>query len=145
MRCDWEQRIVEATRSGSWTSSLRAHLQDCPQCAQTELIASSLQEAAAVRSLELPPAGMVWRRAQAIQRERRLQRAVRRPFLIAGALGVIYCLVFLLWGVSQLPASVYRWFALSPGQSGGVIFVGASLSAIVAIVGSYVFLTENKR
>jgi hypothetical protein len=145
MRCDWEQRIVEATRSGSWTSLLRAHLQDCPQCAQTELIAASLQEVAAVRSLELPPAGMVWRRAQAMQRERELQRAVRRPFLIAGAFGVVYSLVLLLWGVSQLPASVYRWFALSSGQNGSVTFAGASLLAIVAIVGSCLFLTESKR
>jgi hypothetical protein len=143
MRCDWEQRMVEATHSGSWTSSLRAHLQDCPQCAQTELIASLLQEAAAVRSLALPPAGMVWRRAQAVQRERKLQRAVRRPFLIAGALGFIYCLVLLLWGMSQLPVSVYRWFTLSAGPSGSVIFAGASLSAIMAAVGSYMFLTEN--
>lgn len=97
-----------------------------------------------MRSLALPPAGMVWRRAQAVQRERKLQRAVRRPFVIAGALGFVYCLVLLLWGMSQLPASVYRWFTFSAGPSGSVIFAGASLSAIVAVVGSYVFLTENK-
>jgi hypothetical protein len=145
MRCEWEQRIVEATRSGSWTSSLREHLQECQQCLQTELIAASLQEAARIGSVELPPAGMVWRRAQAIQRERRLQRAVRRPFLIAGALGVVYSVVFVLWGASQLPASVYRWIALSPGQNGGVTFAGAFLSAIVAIAGSYVLLNENSR
>jgi hypothetical protein len=147
MRCKWERQIVEATRSGLWTSSLRDHLRDCQQCTQTELIAASLQGTATetMQALELPSAGMVWRRAQAVQRERKLQRAVRRPFLIAGALGVVYSLVFVLWGVSQISASMYRWFALAPGQSGGVAFAGAFLSTIVAIVGSCMFLTENKR
>jgi hypothetical protein len=145
MRCDWEQRIAEATRSGLWTSSLRDHLRDCQACTQTELIAASLQDAAVVRSFEPPPPGLVWRRAQAIQRERKLQQAIRRPFLIAGALGLVYCLVLLLWGMSQLPASLFHWLSLSPGQTGGMILAGAFLSTIVAIVGSYLFLSENQR
>jgi hypothetical protein len=147
MKCEREQQVIEATRSGLWASSLRAHLQNCALCTQTELIAASLQEDAAnaVRVLDLPPAGMVWRRAQARRREGALRRATRRPFLIVGALGVVYSMVFLLWGISQLPQSVYRLFVAPPGLTGDVALAGAALSAILAIVGSCVLVLETKR
>jgi hypothetical protein len=147
MKCEREQQIIEATRNGAWTSSLRAHLQDCALCTQTELIAASLQEDAAsvVRRLDLPPAGMVWRRAQARRREGALQRATRRPFLIVGALGAVYSVVLLLWGITQLPQSVYRLLAASPGLTGSVALAGVTLSGILAIVGSCVLVLETKR
>ena len=49
MKCEREQQVIDATRNGSWSSSLRAHLRDCALCAQTERIATSLQETAANR------------------------------------------------------------------------------------------------
>jgi hypothetical protein len=147
MKCEREQQVIEATRNGLWASSLRAHLRDCALCAQTELIAASLQEdaAKAERMLDLPPAGMIWRRAQTRRREGALQRATRRPFLIVGALGALYSVVFLLWGIFQLPQSVYRPFVTPPGLTGGVALAGAALSGILAIVGSCVLLLETKR
>jgi hypothetical protein len=147
MKCEREQQVIEATRNGLWASSLRAHLRDCALCAQTELIAASLQEdaAKAERMLDLPPAGMIWRRAQTRRRQGALQRATRRPFLIVGALGALYSVVFLLWGIFQLPQSVYRPFVTPPGLTGGVALAGAALSGILAIVGSCVLLLETKR
>jgi hypothetical protein len=147
MKCEREQQVIEATRNGLWASSLRAHLRDCALCTQTELIAASLQEdaAKAKRVLDLPPAGLIWRRAQTRRRERALQRATRRPFLIAGALGAVYSVVFLLWGIFQLPQSVYRPFVTPPGLTGDMALAGAALSGILAIVGSCVLLLETKR
>jgi hypothetical protein len=147
MKCEREQQVIEATRNGLWASSLRAHLRECALCTQTELIAASLQEdaAKAKRVLDLPPAGMIWRRAQTRRREGALQRATRRPFLIVGALGAVYSVVFLLWAIFQLPQSVYRPFITPPGLTGGVALAGAALSGILAIVGSCVLLLETKR
>jgi hypothetical protein len=147
MKCEREQQVIEATRNGLWASSLRAHLRDCALCAQTELIAASLQEdaAKAERMLDLPSAGMIWRRAQTRRRQGALQRATRRPFLIVGALGAVYSVVFLLWAIFQLPQSVYRPFITPPGLTGGVALAGAALSGILAIVGSCVLLLETKR
>jgi hypothetical protein len=147
MKCEREQQVIEATRNGLWASSLRAHLRECALCTQTELIAASLQEdaAKAKRVLDLPPAGLIWRRAQTRRRERALQRATRRPFLIAGALGAVYSVVFLLWGIFQLPQSVYRPFVTPPGLTGDMALAGAALSGILAIVGSCVLLLETKR
>ena len=147
MKCEREQQVIEATRNGLWSSSLRAHLRDCAHCTQTELIAASLQEdaAKAKRVLDLPPAGLIWRRAQTRRREIALERATRRPFLIAGALGAVYSMVFLLWGIFQLPPSVYRPFVAPSGLAGNVALSGAALSAILAIIGSCVLLLETKR
>ena len=147
MKCEREQQVIEATRNGLWSSSLRAHLRNCAHCTQTELIAASLQEdaAKAKRVLDLPPAGLIWRRAQTRRRQGALQRATRRPFLIVGALGALYSVVFLLWGIFQLPQSVYRPFVTPPGLTGGVALAGAALSGILAIVGSCVLLLETKR
>jgi ferric-dicitrate binding protein FerR (iron transport regulator) len=147
MKCEREQQVIAATRNGVWTSWLRAHVRDCALCAQTELIAASLQEEAAKvkRGLDLPPADMIWRRAQVRRRERAQQRATRRPFLVAGALGVAYSVVFMLWAIFQLPQSVYRPFVTAPGSTGEVALAGAALSGILAIVGSCVLLLETKR
>jgi hypothetical protein len=147
MKCEREQQVIAATRSGLWASSLRAHLQDCALCAQTELIAAWLQEdaAKAVRMFDFPPAGMVWRRAQARRREGALRRATRRPFLIVGALGAVYSVVVLLWGIFQLPQSVYRLFLAPPRLSGDVALAGAAISAMLALVGSCLLALETKR
>ena len=147
MKCDREQQVIEATRNGVWASSLRAHLRHCALCTQTELIVASLQEDAAKveRLLDLPPAGVVWRRAQARRRERALQRAARRPFLVVGALGAVYSVVFLLWGIFQIPQSVYRVFIAPPGLTEHVALTGAVLSGILAIAGSCVLVLETRR
>jgi hypothetical protein len=147
MKCEREQQVIEATRSGVWASSLRAHLRDCALCTQTEWIASSLQEDAAKahRLLDLPPAGMIWRRAQARRRQDAMQRATRRPFLIVGALSAVYSVVFLLWGMFQLPQSVYRPLVTSPGLTGGVALAGAALLGILVIVGSCLLVLETRR
>jgi hypothetical protein len=147
MRCEREQQVIEATRSGIWASSLRAHFRDCALCTQTELLAAALQENAAKleRRLDLPPAAMIWRRAQIRRRVDALQRATRRPFLIVGVLSALYSVVFLLWGLFQLPQSVYRLFVTPPGLSGDVAFAAAVLSGILVVVGSSVLVLETRR
>jgi hypothetical protein len=134
-------------RNGLWTSSLRAHLRVCALCAQTELLAASLQENAATleRQLDLPPAAMVWRRAQTRRRVDALQRATRRPFLIVGALSGLYAAVLLLWGLFHLPQSVSRLLVTSPGLNGNVALAGAALTGILVIVGSCVLALETRR
>jgi hypothetical protein len=146
MKCKREQQVIEATRNGLWTSSLRAHLRDCALCNQTELIAASLKENAATleRQFDLPPAAMVWRRAQTRRRADVLQRATRRPFLIVGVLSGLYAVVLLLWGLSQLPQSVSRLLVTSPGLNGEMALAGAALAGMLVIVGSCVLILHPR-
>ena len=147
MKCEREQQVIDATRNGLWTPSLRAHLRDCALCTQTGLIAASLRENAATleRQLDLPPAAMVWRRAQTRRRVDALHRATRRPFLIVGVLSGLYAVVLLLWGLLQLPQSVSRLLVTPPGLTGEVALAGAALSGILVIVGSCVLALETRR
>ncbi|MDT7814243.1 MAG: hypothetical protein QOJ42_4159 [Acidobacteriaceae bacterium] len=147
MKCEREQKVIEATRDGLWTSSLRAHVRNCALCTQTELIAVSLQENVATLEwqLDLPPAALIWRRAQTRRRADALQRATRRPFLIVGVLSGLYAVVLLLWGLFQLPQSVSRLLVTSPGLNGNVALAGAALSGILVIVGSCVLALETRR
>jgi hypothetical protein len=147
MKCEREHLVVEATRTGSWSSSLRAHVRGCVLCTQTELIAASLKENAAnlERQFDLPPAGMIWRRGQTRRRVEALQRATRRPFLIVGVLSAFYSVVLLLWGLLQLPQSVYRMFLTPPGLTGDMALAAATLSGILIIVGSCVLVLETRR
>ena len=87
---------------------------------------------------------MIWRRAQTRRRVDALQRATRRPFLIVGALGALYSVVFLLWGLFHLPQSVYRLFVAPPGLTGDVAFAAAALSGILVIAGSCVLALGTK-
>jgi hypothetical protein len=147
MKCEREQQVIQATRDGLWTSSLRAHLRDCALCTETELIAASLKENAATleRQRNLPPAALIWRRAQTRRRADALQRATHRPFLIVGVLSGLYAVVLLLWGLFQLPQSVSRLLVTSPGLNGNVALAGAALSGILVIVGSCVLALETRR
>jgi hypothetical protein len=147
MKCEREHQVVEATRNGLWTSSLRAHVRDCALCTETELIAVSLQENSArlERRFDPPSAAMIWRRAQTRRRVDALQRATRRPFLIVGVLSALYSVVFLLWGLFQLPQSVYRLFVTPPGLTGDVALAAAALSGILVVVGSCVLVLETRR
>ncbi len=137
MKCEREQQVIDATRNGLWTSSLRAHLRDCALCTQAEWIAASLKESAATlnRQFDLPPAAMVWRRAQTRRRVDAQQRATRRPFLIVSALSGLYAVVLLLWGFLHLPQSVSRLLVTPPGLNGDVALAGAALSGILVLVG----------
>ena len=147
MKCEREQQVVEAMRKRSWTSSLRAHVRACAPCTQTELITESLHESSATleRRCDLPPAEMIWRRAQARRRVDAAQRATRRPFLIVGMLSALYSAVLLLWGLLQMPQSLYRPFLTPAGLSANVALAGATLSAILVIVGSCVLVFETRR
>ena len=97
------------------------------------------------RQLILPPAAMVWRRAQTRRRVDALQRATRRPFLIVGVLSALYSVVFLLWGLSHLPRSVYQLFVTPPGLTGDVALAAAALSGALVVVGSCVLVLETRR
>jgi hypothetical protein len=146
MKCEREQQVIHATRNGLWTSSLRAHLRECALCTETELIAASLKESAATlpRQIDLPPAGLIWRRAQTRRRVDALRRATRRPFLIVGVLSSLYAVVLLLWGLLQLPQSVARLLVTSPGLNGNLALAGAALSGII-VIGSGLLAVATRR
>ena len=76
--CEKDQEVVAALRSDSWSLELQEHARQCPVCSQIILVAEFLREEANLAEHELsalPDAVLMWRKAQALAREKALVRA----------------------------------------------------------------------
>lgn len=102
--CPFESAIVEADRTGRWNSTLQSHAAACSNCQEALLVAHALRddEAASMAEVRLPPAGLLWWKAQIQARRAALQRAAR-PIDIAEQLatillGVLLPILLLIFG-----------------------------------------------
>jgi len=133
--CDREQEVVDALRSGRWTSAwgdeIRQHVAVCAVCAEVALVAQEFQrEEELVRTglqqpgAGLPSAGLVWWKAQRAARRAAEQRAAEPIVLVARAAYALGALTALGLGVwqwprimgwlqrAQTPASIPRFAAM---------------------------------
>jgi membrane protease YdiL (CAAX protease family) len=104
IECDREQEIVEAVASGLWpdgcAEDLRNHIASCGVCNDVVVVALALQEerAGALGHVRVPPAGLVWWRAE-LRARQQAARAAERPmtliqaFAAAGTIGVTLALL----------------------------------------------------
>ena len=80
--CDREQELLTALRTGEWTAELRVHFAACESCAETAMTVGFMHQAAATADSQVPPAGLVWWKAQ-LRARRDAAHAAARPLLIA--------------------------------------------------------------
>jgi hypothetical protein len=74
--CEHENEAALAAATGTMPAWLAAHLESCPACADTALVAAALQaEARADLAQPLPEAAAVWRAALRDRRQQALARA----------------------------------------------------------------------
>jgi hypothetical protein len=107
--CPREQDVLDAVQSRRWpnraSDELRAHVVNCDVCADLAVVAGALldgDEAGTARH-EVPPASLVWWRAQLRAREEAAQAALR-PIRVA-QLAAWICVALLLLGTSAALAS----------------------------------------
>jgi predicted anti-sigma-YlaC factor YlaD len=91
--CRWEADLLDALASGRWPdradAALREHVTTCESCADLADVVKAFaaeQEAAWAESSVLPPASLVWLRAQARARAEAAREAAR-PIAVMQALG----------------------------------------------------------
>lgn len=77
-RCNREQEVLEAARSGRWGEELRSHAAACPACGEVSLVTGFLQSLAREDVSEnlLPDHSLIWRKAQWAKKREAAQRAV---------------------------------------------------------------------
>src|SRR5271165_5828678 len=75
--CEKEQAVVAALHGGTLNAELLGHAGGCPVCSEVLLVAEFLHEEGTSfdRELRLPDATVIWRKAQAMAREKALARA----------------------------------------------------------------------
>lgn len=99
--CDKEQQVADALRSCS--PELREHACQCPVCREVLLVADFLREERNLAEHELstlPAAPLIWRKAQALAREKALVRATL-PIRIARTCTFVVAILVAPWLILQ--------------------------------------------
>ena len=91
--CPHEQEVNTALRTGSWPEAcggeLRAHVASCQECSDLVLISQILQKSRsdAASTAVLPPAGLLWWKAQLQRRNAALER-MNQPVVLTGKIAL---------------------------------------------------------
>jgi hypothetical protein len=108
--CPREQDVLDAVASRRWPNrandELRAHVAGCASCADLITVAAALLDADDDRLQgELPPASLVWWRAQLSAREEAARFALR-PIRVAQAVTLVSVAVVLFIALSALAPAI---------------------------------------
>ena len=147
MWCEREADVVRSLRMGSFSVELCDHVESCVVCAETGRAAGVMLQAAALLRAEdgVPPASLVWSRAQAQRQEVGLKRATR-PLMAMRVLSVVYVILCAAWALRFVWRSVsmeleFGWDAFGGGSVG---FGMASVLVVIAI-GAWYLLYDSAR
>jgi hypothetical protein len=146
-RCDHEEEVMGALRTGLWTAELNGHLESCAVCRETKLVAESLVQYAAALRVEQEPgaADRIWRRAQMERQQMDLQRATR-PLIFMRALSLGCVAIFTAWLLRAFGQLDYRdWLRGWTGAGGETAGVGAVIAVALVAAGAVYLLREGKR
>jgi hypothetical protein len=137
--------VIRALQTGEWSSELRRHAAECPDCRQALDLAEALRAEAGRAEIVFHPPDAHW----ILERSRRMAReiAMRRvTFLMAGirALAAVYVVAAALWLLRGYAAIQYREVASSmSGNSAGFALMGATVAAVCVIAGLWPILRDR--
>jgi hypothetical protein len=135
--CPSEQQVVESIVDGRWPhasdATLVAHAAECVVCAEVIAVASAMRADydRARAAVNVPPAGLVWWRAQ-LRARRQMAETASRPITYVHALtgavaaGLFFALGGLLW--PWLRASIQWIDAASQLADVGTLWVPLALA-----------------
>lgn len=147
--CGREPDLLDAIASGRWPDraddGLREHVSQCSICAdvaEVMLAFAGEQEAAWVESRALPPANVVWLRAQArgradAAREAARPIAVMQALGFAGAAGVMSILI---GAVAWWVWSRTDWLTLSTASPESMDVMNLAIRGVLLAVGLWLVL-----
>jgi hypothetical protein len=110
--CEKEQQIVAALCGSSRDAEILGHARTCPVCSEVLLVAELLREGSQISTRELsavPDAGLVWRKAQALAREKALFRATL-PIRLARISALVIAVLAAPWLVLE-SRQLWPWMA----------------------------------
>lgn len=163
--CPREPELSEALRAGCWPAgsdaALRKHVDQCESCRSTALIAHMLREdrAEAIRAMPLASPGLLWWRAQILQRQAAIRQA-SRPVHVAITVSLVMSAVVVASVLFSLRSLIANWIsAIAAGpvsaQPGSVsspaitslplLFVLFALTALAAIGGLAVYAAVHRK
>jgi hypothetical protein len=145
MSCEHERVVIRALHSGEWSSELRLHAAECPDCSQAMDLAEALRAEARRAELHCHPPDAHWimQRSRVMAREIAVRRMTR---LLAAmrALAAVYVAAAALWLLRGYTALPYREVASSMhGTSAGFALMGAVAAAVCVAAGLWPILRDR--
>ncbi len=145
--CEWEAAVLETIRTAREDPAVRDHVATCEACRETAEAAAWMQQFAALPAdpLRLPDPGMLWWKAQLLQRwdaQRRAAAPLETGQHVQVGVGLAGCVALLAWlwprvqnwGAEVATSSVSTWASLAPGVLMATLAIGGLLAAAMAIV-----------
>jgi hypothetical protein len=130
IHCDQEAAVVQASRSGGWTSDMRRHVSRCSVCADAVLVAEFLEETNRLSEAELvslPSSEFLWWKSQLRAKQRAMNQATR-------PIEFLKVLAYAAGSVTLL------WFLVNPPQATGLSRYSAHLQQAFSEAGRYALL-----
>jgi hypothetical protein len=106
--CEKEEQLVAALCGSSRDAAILDHARICPVCSEVLLVAGFLRESTQIAAHELravPDAALIWRRAQALAREKAVVSATL-PIRLARISALVVVVLAASW---LLPTSHQLW------------------------------------
>ena len=150
-RCECEGKVIEALRTGVWTTELQDHVAACVACEETRRVAGSLLryaatlQAASGADNAAGNVDAIWRRAQAERQAMILKRATR-PLIVMRGLSVACVLAFALWALRGFSRVDYRaWIHAWAGARVETAVIGVAITVACIGVGALIMLREDRQ
>ena len=163
--CPREPELFDALQAGRWPAgsdaALREHVDQCESCRSTALIAQMLRQdrAEAIRAMPLDSPGLLWWRAQILQRQAAIRHA-SRPVHIAITVSLVLSAVVVASVLFSLRSLIANWISAvtavpvsaQPGSVSSptitslpLLFVLFALTALAAIGGLAVYAAVHRK
>ena len=110
--CEKEQQIVAALFGGSRDAEILGHARSCPVCSEVLLVVELLRKSTQIATHELsglPDAGLIWRKAQSLAREKALVRATL-PIRLAKIFAIVVAVPAASWLILE-SHQLWSWMA----------------------------------
>ncbi|HSL22420.1 MAG TPA: hypothetical protein VK886_12870 [Vicinamibacterales bacterium] len=142
--CRWEQDVLDAVAARRWPDrcddALRAHVEQCGVCADVAAAARAFLDDDEAPAANVPPASIVWWRAQLRAREDAAVAAARPLHVAVGAaIGCVAALLGLVL-IALAPAAAAQVRAVASSVA-GADFAGAAAALSEALAHPAVKLT----
>jgi hypothetical protein len=154
--CEKEQQIVAALCGGSRDAEILGHARSCPVCSEVLLVAEFLRESTQIATQELsvlPDAALIWRKAQALAREKALVRVtlpIRLARISAFVVGVLAAPWLILechqlwpWMADLWPRHLSSTNRLWPSDLNETALVLAITGTVVCALSAWYMLREE--
>ena len=163
--CPREPELSDALRAGRWPAgsdaALGEHVDRCESCRSTALIAHMLREdrAEAIRAMPLASPGLLWWRAQILQRQAAIRQA-SRPIHVAIAISLAVSAIVVGSVLFSLRSQIANWISAmaavpvsaQPGSISSpvitslpILFILSAVTALAAIGGFAIYAAVHRK